>query len=140
MRIVTAVVFEGSEDSHIANRFQYLEGWADIDLRDETDPERRAFRRIRGNAASLDDLGLALGAALRAAGEKEVEADTLACPFPEIPGRASSVEEDWRNGLRQVPGLIRREVEGLLEVIEQEIGVRLEIRDVEDAALASPEI
>lgn len=122
MRIIKAVRFDGSEDSHIIRKFETLESWTGIWDRPEDDPDRKAFRRIRGNAADIDDVSRALVAALRAADVFSEEAETAVCPFPEIPGRQTSVEADWRDGLREAPGRIRREVESLRDLVEDQIG------------------
>lgn len=63
-----------------------------------------------------------MSVSLRIADEMAETAETATCPFPEIPGRATSVEGDWRDGLREAPGRIRREVESLRDLIEDEIG------------------
>ncbi|WP_027234319.1 hypothetical protein [Leisingera caerulea] len=140
MRIVTAVVFDGSTDRQIVNRFRMLQGRSNIDRRAPEDPDFKAFRRISGNAATLDDIETALGAALRSAADMEREAETLPCPFPEIPGRQGSVEEDWREGLRQMPSMIRREIETILDQIEDELGFRPEPKDTEARPEGAPGI
>lgn len=124
MELVPYLRLEG-EDNHIANRLQLLGSLTRIDARAEDDPERRAFRRIRGGVAPVEDFTIALRAALAEADRIALRADTEPCPFPEIPGRSGSVEADWRYGLTQVPGLIRREVETIQGLIQEGCGVDL---------------
>lgn len=125
MQLVQSVRFNGTSDSHIVNRFSQLETLTGIAHRDDDDLERKAFRRIRGNSATVNDLKRALRAALACAEQLARDAETDICPFPEIPGRTPSIEHDWREGLRSVPPRIRSMVENLADLIEDEIGIRI---------------
>lgn len=115
----------GSEDSHIQNRLRALENLTRIDTRDEHDPARRAFRRIRGGATALEDFRAALRGSLKAADEIAARAEADPCPYPEILRRGRSVEADWRGGLRRVPDLIRSEVTTIRDFIQDGCGVDL---------------
>lgn len=136
MQVVTVIKLDG-QDSYLVDRFRMLEGMTGIMDRDESDPERKAFRRIHGGAGSLEDFQTAFGAALAAADRMAQEAESLPCPFPEIPGRKSSVEADWRDGLRAQPRRIRDEVEALASRIEEECGIKFfeDASNPSDAAL-----
>jgi len=123
MQIIETVRFEGGEDSNIINRFHMLEGWTGMYEREEDDPVRRAFRKIRGNMPSLEDIRFVLEESARIAVGLAETAETATCPFPEIPGRGASVEEDWRNGLREQPGRILREIETINDLFEDALGV-----------------
>lgn len=119
MRVYQAIHFD-SDDNHIELKLQQIESWCGIAQRDEADPIRKAFRRLRGNGGSVDDLKTALSAALEIAQTMKADAETATCPFPEIPGQSGSVEETWRNGLRQQPLFVERQVESIVDMVEED--------------------
>ena len=137
MRLIETIAFD-TEDSDVTNSFFALEGWSGLDLAPEDDPGRKAFRRIRGSRPEVNDLRIALGAALAAADKLAIEAEEAVCPFPEIPGRGGSVEEDWRDGLRSQVRLIRREVETVVEKLRERAG--LDVAPAAQESESSPAI
>ncbi|MSU91889.1 hypothetical protein GE300_20175 [Rhodobacteraceae bacterium 2CG4] len=137
METYTAVRF-GADDTATLARFRDIATLSGIALRPADDPERKFFSRIAGNSARLEDLGSALVAAMAASRKMLENAETDTCPFPEIPSHPEGVERTWRDGQRSQAHRLQREIGILADIIEEEIGLKVEFPAAPEGAAPEP--
>jgi hypothetical protein len=114
MQRIEKLSFESGE-SHIHNLIDNawrIMGGASVPA---DQPDAKPFRRIRGNDFTERDIADAVTILIKRVQDTLSEAKTGLCPYPEVEGIGTNVEDTWRAGLIANARLALRELDTFLQ-------------------------
>ena len=119
--LVTTKIRLENDDQAIARKIEEALALIGGNAWDEDDARLKPFRHIRSREFEYEHALEAYGTIVAETKRLRESADVSACPFPEIPGRKTSVAQEWQAGIVETANAAEHRAEDFLEMIDVDL-------------------
>lgn len=117
MLVMTKIRLE-NDDQAIARKIEEALALIGGNAWDEDDARLKPFRHIRSREFEFAHALQAYRTIVTETKRLRESADASACPFPEIPGRRTSIAKEWETGIVETASAAKHRAEDFLEMID----------------------